>query len=181
MGPQKRRTTLPHLDAQGAARMVDVGAKPATHRVAIAEAFVRMRPSTIDALLSSDLPKGDALAVARIAGISAAKKTADLIPLAHPIPITHASIEVSPDRRAGGVHIEARIETIGGTGVEMEALVAVMTAALALYDMAKSIDRGMCIERVELVMKSGGRSGTYLRGSADDPLPRRRAKKRKRS
>jgi cyclic pyranopterin monophosphate synthase len=139
--------------------MVDIGKKAATHRVAVAEAFVRMSAKTLAAL--GELPKGDAFAVARIAGIQAAKKTPDLIPLAHPIPLTHVAVEVG--RQEEGVRIEARVETVGATGVEMEALVAASAAALAIYDMAKSLDRSMTIESVRLLHKSGGKSGTFDR------------------
>jgi cyclic pyranopterin phosphate synthase len=167
---------LVHLDEAGSARMVDVGAKPATHRVAMAEAFVRMRPEALDLLRGGQLVKGDALAVARIAGIAGSKRAADLIPLAHPIALTHAAVDVSLESE--GVRIETRVETVGSTGVELEALVAASTAALAVYDMAKSHDRGMVIERVQLLMKAGGRSGTYRRqeqrGETETELPRRR-------
>ena len=154
---------LPHLDERGMARMVDIGAKPRTHRIAVAEAFVRMKAETLELLQDGKLEKGDALAVARVAGIAGSKRTADLIPLAHPITLTHAAVDVSLEPERHGVRIESRVETVGSTGVEMEALVAAATAALALYDMAKHHDRGMVIERLELKMKSGGRSGTYLR------------------
>jgi cyclic pyranopterin monophosphate synthase len=158
-----KRKDLPHLDERGAARMVDVGEKPATHRVAIAEAFVRMKAATLELLETAALEKGDAFAVARIAGIQGAKRTAELIPLAHPLALTHVAVEIVPDRKAGGVRIETRVETTGPTGVEMEALTAAASAALSIYDMAKKHDRGMVIERVQLLMKSGGRSGTYRR------------------
>jgi cyclic pyranopterin phosphate synthase len=164
---------LVHLDEFGSARMVDVGSKPATHRVAMAEAFVRMRPEALELLRTGQLVKGDALAVARIAGIAGSKRAADLIPLAHPIALTHAAVDVSLE--ADGVRIETRVETVGSTGVELEALVAASTAALAVYDMAKSHDRGMVIERVQLLMKAGGRSGTYRRqeprGETETELP----------
>lgn len=154
---------LPHLDERGHARMVDVGAKASTHRVAVAEAFIRMLPETLRRLEAGALAKGDALAVARIAGIQAAKKAWELIPLAHPIGLTHAAVDVSLEPERGGVRVETRVETVGTTGVEMEAMVAAATAALAIYDMAKAHDRGMVVERVQLVMKSGGKSGTYRR------------------
>lgn len=154
---------LPHLDERGHARMVDVGAKASTHRVAVAEAFIRMLPETLRRLEAGALAKGDALAVARIAGIQAAKKAWELIPLAHPIGLTHAAVDVSLEPERGGVRVETRVETVGTTGVEMEAMVAASTAALAIYDMAKAHDRGMVVERVQLVMKSGGKSGTYHR------------------
>jgi cyclic pyranopterin monophosphate synthase len=154
---------LPHLDARGKARMVDVGDKPSTKRTAIAEAFVKMKPETLELLETSALEKGDAFAVARIAGIAAAKKTPDLIPLAHPIALTHVSVEVEPVHKDSGVRVEARVETTGPTGVEMEAMTAAAAAALSIYDMAKKHDRGMVIERLQLLLKSGGRSGTYRR------------------
>lgn len=157
---------LPHLDSRGAARMVDVGAKSATHRVAVAEAMVRMKPETLELLKEGALYKGDALAVARVAGIAATKRTSDLIPLAHPIGVTHAAVDVVLEPEHGRVRIETRVETIGVTGVEMEALVAASTAALALYDMAKAYDRGMVVDGLKLIMKSGGRSGTYRRKEA---------------
>lgn len=143
--------------------MVDVGDKPATKRVAIAEAFVKMKKETLELLTTHALEKGDALAVARIAGIAAAKKTPELIPLAHPILLTHVSVEIDPVPKDSGVRIEARVETTGPTGVEMEALTCAAAAALSIYDMAKKHDRGMVIERIQLLMKSGGRSGTYER------------------
>ena len=151
------------MDDHGMARMVDVGGKDSTHRIAMAEAFVRMQPSTLKLLSEGELEKGDALAVARIAGIAGSKRAAELIPLAHPIPLTHAAVQiyVEPDR--GGVRVETRVETVGVTGVELEALVAAASAALAIYDMGKAHDRGMVIENIQLVMKSGGRSGIYRR------------------
>ena len=166
--PRQVSEALPHLDARGLARMVDVGAKPATHRVAVAEAFVRMKADTIELLRAGDLYKGDALAVARIAGIAGSKRTADLIPLAHPIALTHVAVEITIEPKNDGVRIETRVETFAPTGVELEALVAATTAALSVYDMAKSRDRAMVIEGVKLVMKSGGRSGTYHREEPDD-------------
>lgn len=172
---KKPRAELPHLDERGAARMVDVGAKPATHRIAVAEAFVRMESETLALLQDSALSKGDAFAVARIAGITGAKKTSDLIPLAHPLNLTHVAVEVEPQPAEGGVRIETRVETSGQTGVELEALTAAATAALAIYDMAKAHDRGMVVERIQLLVKEGGRSGTYKR---DEPRPRRRGARR---
>lgn len=154
---------LPHLDHRGFARMVDVGTKPSTHRVAVAEAFIRMKPDTLRLLRDGSLYKGDAMSVARIAGIAGSKRTADLIPLAHPVALTHAAVDVALEPRNDGVRIETRVETRAQTGVELEALVAATTAALAIYDMAKSHDRGMVIEGVQLKLKSGGRSGTYSR------------------
>jgi cyclic pyranopterin phosphate synthase len=159
--PEEKKLT--HLDASGAAHMVDVGGKPATGRRAVARGFVRMGAEALEALESSRLAKGDALAVARVAGIQAAKRTADWIPLCHPLALTHVRVDLTPNRDRGGVLIEAEVHTIGPTGVEMEALTAVSAAALTIYDMAKALDRGMSIEQVELVEKSGGRSGDWVR------------------
>jgi cyclic pyranopterin phosphate synthase len=152
---------LPHLDADGHARMVDVGAKPDTDRVAVAEATVHLNSSTAEALFGGQLPKGDALAVARIAGIQAAKKTADLIPLCHPLALTSSQVDV--ERCDEGARITARVATTGPTGVEMEALTAASVAALALYDMIKGLERGAVIGPVQLLEKSGGRSGEWVR------------------
>ena len=161
MGNSMSEDQLPHLDRRGQARMVDVGEKEETHRIAIAEARVRMAAETVRLLTEGAVEKGDALAVARIAGIAASKKVGDLIPLAHPILITHVSVELSLEEEA--VRIEARVETHGKTGVEMEAMTAVSVAALALYDMIKKADRGARVEAVQLLEKSGGRSGTWKR------------------
>ncbi len=151
---------LSHLDEKGRARMVDVGAKPVTARVAVAEAFVRMQPATLARIVGGSIDKGEVLAVARIAGIQAAKRTADLIPLCHPLPIDVARVDFAPvgDDR---LRIEAQVGVAGKTGVEMEALTAVSVAALTVYDMCKAIDRGMCIESVAVIEKRGGRSGTF--------------------
>jgi cyclic pyranopterin phosphate synthase len=154
---------LPHLDSSGAAHMVDVGGKDETHRAAVAEAFVRLGPDTVALLREGRVKKGDALAVARIAGIAASKKTPDLIPLAHPLAITKVSVDVNVEDE--GVAITARVETRGRTGVEMEALTAASVAALSLYDMIKAYERGATIERVRLLEKSGGTRGDYRRTS----------------
>ena len=159
---------LVHLDARGQARMVDVGDKPRTRRVAVAEAFVRLGPATLDAV-ERGTAKGDALAVARIAGLAATKKTADLIPLCHPLSLTHAAVDLRIDRDRGGVRVETRVETTGPTGVEMEALTAASVAALALYDMVKKMERGATIEGVRIVFKEGGASGRWQR-SEELPL-----------
>lgn len=143
--------------------MVDVGAKPSTHRVAVAEAWVKVSEASLERLAQGTAEKGDTLAVVRLAGIQAAKRTADLIPLAHPLLLTHVAVDIQVEAAQHRVRIEARAETVNLTGVELEAMVAASTAALTLYDMLKSHDRGMVIERVQLVMKSGGRSGTYRR------------------
>ena len=152
---------LPHLDGRGEARMVDVGDKAATRRVAVAEAFVRLSEGTLSLLREGQVKKGDALAVARISGIAAAKKTADLVLLCHPLALSHVAVhaELLPD----GVRIEARAETVGPTGVEMEALTAASVAALNLYDMIKKHERGAVIEHVRLLEKSGGKSGDFRR------------------
>ena len=152
---------LPHLDAAGNAHMVDVGAKPDTRRWAVAEATVHLALETATALFGGGLPKGDALAVARIAGIQAAKKTSELIPLCHPLALT--SVEVGIEQVEEGARITARVGTTGPTGVEMEALTAASMAALSLYDMVKSVERGVEIGPVRLLEKSGGRSGEWAR------------------
>ena len=150
-----------HLDAAGEVHMVDVGGKDTTDRVATAEARVVMEPATRDRLFGGDLPKGDALAVARVAGIMAAKRTAELIPLCHPIAITSVSIEIgSVD---DGAHVQATVSTRDRTGVEMEAMTAASVAALTVYDMIKGIDRGAYLDAVRLLAKSGGRSGEWTR------------------
>lgn len=152
---------LPHLRPDGGAHMVNVGEKPDTHRVAIAEAFVRLSPDTLGRVRRAELKKGDALAVARIAGIAAVKKTPELLPLAHPLLVSH--VDVALDVTDEGVRIEARVETTGPTGVEMEALTAASVAALNLYDMVKAHERGAVLERVQLLEKRGGRSGHWRR------------------
>jgi len=154
---------LTHLDQRGQARMVDVGAKPETVREAVARGRVRMNPSTLRLITAGEAPKGDVLAAARIAGIMAAKRTGDLIPLCHPIGLDSVSVELRPDAEASTVEIEAVTRTTGRTGVEMEALTAVSVAALTLYDMVKAVDRGMVIDAVRLVRKSGGKSGLWER------------------
>lgn len=153
--------TLTHLNAKGEAHMVDVGKKPQTRRRAVARARLEAQPATVAALLAGKLGKGDALAVARVAGIMAAKKTADLIPLCHPIALTSVQIEI--DGGDDVLEVTATAETVAQTGVEMEALTAASVAALTLYDMAKAIDRGMRIAAVELVEKTGGKSGDFRR------------------
>jgi cyclic pyranopterin phosphate synthase len=153
------RTGLTHLDAEGRAIMVDVSGKPATSREAVAAGFVRMAPETLTLALSGGGRKGDVRAVAEIAGVMGAKKTSDLIPLCHPLALTKAEVVVTPGD--GGLEVTARVRTTGPTGVEMEALTAVSVACLTLYDMLKSVDRGMVIEAVRLVEKSGGASGEW--------------------
>ncbi|MFG1202973.1 cyclic pyranopterin monophosphate synthase MoaC [Xanthobacter aminoxidans] len=153
--------SLTHLDEQGAARMVDVSEKDATTREALAEGQVVMARETLDLILSGNAKKGDVLGVARIAGIMAAKRTHELIPLCHPLMLTKVEVEVSPDPALPGLHVAARAKVTGQTGVEMEALTAVSVACLTIYDMAKAADRGMRIEGIRLLEKSGGRSGHF--------------------
>lgn len=153
---------LSHIDDKGRARMVDVGAKETTQRVAVAEGFIGMERATLDLVISGQAPKGDVLAAARIAGIMAAKKTSELIPLCHPLMLTKASVEFAPSETPPGFHIRAEVSVTGQTGVEMEALTAVSVAALTLYDMLKAADRGMEISDIRLAKKSGGRSGDYV-------------------
>lgn len=160
---------LTHLDARGHARMVDVGHKAETAREAVARAEVRMAPETLERIAAGQVPKGDVLAAARIAGILAAKRVGELIPLCHPLPITRAEVDFRLVRERSAVEIEARVATVARTGVEMEALAAVSVAALTIYDMAKAVDRGMTIERVRLVRKVGGKSGTWERPGEEAP------------
>ena len=157
-----KRSKLTHLTRAGAARMVDVGGKPATRRWAVATASVEIGQEALDLIARGGLPKGDALAVARIAGIAAAKRTAELIPLCHPLPIESVEVELAPEP-PGTIVITAAVRTTGKTGVEMEALTAVSTAALALYDMCKAVNRGIRIGPIQLERKAGGRSGEYRR------------------
>jgi cyclic pyranopterin phosphate synthase len=159
--------SLSHLDEQGRARMVDVGAKAETARVATARGRVRMQPETLALVLRGGVAKGDVIAVARLAGIMAAKRTGELIPLCHPLPITSVNVDVTPDEAASALDIEATARIVGKTGVEMEALTAVSVAALTIYDMCKAVDRGMTIEAVRLVHKAGGKSGEFRREGED--------------
>lgn len=153
---------LGHLDEEGRPRMVDVGGKPRTRRVAVAEGRIRMAPATLDAIREGRTPKGDVLAVARIAGITGGKKTPDLIPLCHPLPLTSLDVELEPDPELPGIRARAVARVVGRTGVEMEALTAVATALLTVYDMAKGMDRSMALEGIRLVRKEGGRSGIWV-------------------
>ncbi len=154
---------LSHLDEKGRAKMVDVGYKDKTHRIALARGSVSMRPDTFKQIVKGSTAKGDVLAVARVAGIMAAKKTADLIPLCHPVPISFVSVEFFPEEKTSRIEIEATVKNQERTGVEMEALMAVAVAALTIYDMCKAIDRAMVIENIRLERKEGGRSGVYVR------------------
>ncbi len=150
-----------HLDADGTPRMVDVSAKPVTDRRAVAEATLRMRPEVLATLLDAGGPKGEVLTVARMAGVTAAKRTAELIPLAHPIPLDVIEIESEADRAAGTLTLRAEVRATARTGVEMEALAAAAIAALTIYDMGKALQRDIVIERVRLLEKSGGQSGDF--------------------
>jgi cyclic pyranopterin phosphate synthase len=154
---------LSHLDAQGHARMVDVAEKEVTVREAVAAGTVRMNPKVLRLIVAGQIPKGDVIAVARVAGIMAAKKTPELIPLCHPLSISSVSVECTPDEGRGIIAIEARVKVEGKTGVEMEALTAVSVAALTIYDMCKAADKGMVISDICLQQKTGGKSGTYVR------------------
>jgi len=153
---------LSHLDESGRARMVDVGAKTDTERVAVAKGEVRMRSATLNLIQAGAIKKGDVLAIAQIAGVMAAKRTADLIPLCHPLPLTQVVVDLELDPALPGVRITATARTVGKTGVEMEALTAVSVAALTVYDMAKAAEKTMKIENIRLVEKHGGRSGDVV-------------------
>jgi cyclic pyranopterin monophosphate synthase len=153
--------TLNHFDAEGRAHMVDVGAKAETHRVAVARGRISMKPETLQIILQGTAKKGDVLGVARIAAIQAAKRTADLIPLCHPISLTRVTVEWMPDVGASAVDCEATVECYGKTGVEMEALTAVSVGLLTVYDMCKAVDRGMVVAGVSVIAKTGGVSGSW--------------------
>jgi len=163
---------LTHLDEQGRASMVDVGTKDETIRKAIASGFVSMNPETLDAISEGEIVKGDVLATARIAGIMAAKRTSELIPLCHPLALTKVGVEFTLAKGSDriGVAIEATAQTVGRTGVEMEALTAVSVAALTIYDMCKAIDKAMIIEDIQLKYKSGGKSGVYTRTDENETV-----------
>jgi cyclic pyranopterin phosphate synthase len=152
---------LSHLNDKGEARMVDVSAKEVTSRTARAEGFVAMAPKTLDLILEGKAPKGDVLATARIAGIMAAKRTAELIPLCHPLPLSQVTVEFEPSRDPSGLRVEAVAKVDAKTGVEMEALTAVSIACLTIYDMCKAADRGMSFSGIRLIEKTGGRSGPF--------------------
>ena len=156
-----RARTLTHLGRGGEARMVDVSPKPATARVAVAEGRVIMAPATLDLVVRGNAKKGDVLGAARLAGIMAAKRTHELIPLCHPLPLAQVELEITPDRKLCGLVVRATAKVTGQTGVEMEALTAVAVACLTIYDMVKSVERGMRLEGIRLIEKRGGKSGTY--------------------
>ena len=163
-------TKLTHLDDKGRARMVDVGDKETTQRTAIAEGFVAMSRETLALVLDGGATKGDVLAAARIAGIMAAKKTHELIPLCHPLALSKAAVEFAPSDKPPGIYIRAEVKVTGQTGVEMEAMTAVAVAGLTIYDMLKSADRAMHLEGIRLLEKSGGRSGHYTANPAPKPV-----------
>ncbi|HRF62455.1 MAG TPA: cyclic pyranopterin monophosphate synthase MoaC [Candidatus Competibacter sp.] len=154
---------LSHFDAAGEAHMVDVGDKDVTRRVAIAEGWIRMQPGTLDRIVAGAHAKGDVLGIARIAGIMGAKRTAELIPLCHPLALTRVSVDLEPQPEHNAVRCQATVETRGRTGVEMEALTAVQVALLTIYDMCKAVDRGMTMTEIRLLEKSGGKSGAWRR------------------
>ncbi len=156
--------TLTHFDAKGQAHMVDVAAKAATHRMAIAQGRIVMNPATLAIILAGNAKKGDVLGIARVAGIMAAKKTSDLIPLCHPLALTRVAIDFTPHQDSAAIACRASVETVGPTGVEMEALTAVQIALLTIYDMCKAVDRGMTITDVCVVEKHGGKSGSFVAG-----------------
>ncbi|NDV98151.1 cyclic pyranopterin monophosphate synthase MoaC [Salipiger sp. PrR002] len=152
---------LTHFDAKGDAHMVDVSDKPVTSRIATAAAWIRMERATFDLIAEGQAKKGDVIGVARLAGIMGAKKTPELIPLCHPLPVTKVTVEITQDSELPGLQIEATVKTTGQTGVEMEALTAASTAALTVYDMVKAVDRGMEIGGLRVLLKDGGKSGRY--------------------
>ena len=158
-----RKPTLTHFDKQGAAHMVDVGAKPATHRIAVASGRITMRPETLRVVASGRAKKGDVLGVARIAAIQAAKRTPELIPLAHPLALSRVAVQFEVQEKSASIRVLARVECRGPTGVEMEALTAAAAALLTIYDMVKAIDRGMTLTDVRLEQKLGGKSGAFRR------------------
>jgi cyclic pyranopterin phosphate synthase len=155
-------STFTHFDAQGQAHMVDVAAKPSTHRIAVAGGRIEMRPETLALIESGTAKKGDVLGIARIAGIQAAKKTSDLIPLCHPLALTRVALAFETDAARCAITCQATVETVGPTGVEMEALTAVQVALLTIYDMCKAVDRGMVITGVRVMEKHGGKSGSFV-------------------
>ncbi len=160
-----RGPKLTHIGARGEARMVDVSSKTATERIAVAEGHVVMSRATLDLILKDEAKKGDVLGAARIAGIMAAKRTHELIPLCHPLAITKAAVDITPTPDLPGLLVRATVKVAGQTGVEMEALTAVSVACLTIYDMVKAVERGMRIEGIRLIEKSGGKSGLYRAGS----------------
>lgn len=171
---RRERRRLTHVSRGGRPRMVDVSAKPPTARRATAEAFVTLEQETISAIIDGQMAKGDVLTVAEMAGVMAAKRTWELIPLCHPIPLTDIVVEITPDRATGGVRIRASAATVAGTGVEMEAMTAASIAALTVYDMVKGVDRSATVSDLRLLEKSGGKSGEWRR--PEDGPPRQGAR-----
>ncbi|MCX7319476.1 MAG: cyclic pyranopterin monophosphate synthase MoaC [Hyphomicrobiales bacterium] len=159
---KSKSPALTHIDSSGEARMVDVSDKSATERIAVAEGLVIMSKASLDMIVSGNAKKGDVLGTARIAGIMAAKRTSDLIPLCHPLALTKVTIDITPDKKLPGCRVRASVKVTGPTGVEMEALTAVSVACLTIYDMIKAVERGVRIEGLHLVEKKGGKSGHYL-------------------
>jgi cyclic pyranopterin monophosphate synthase len=159
--PSKQKAALTHIDSKGEARMVDVSAKPATERMAVAEGRVIMSKATLGLILSGNAKKGDVLGTARLAGIMAAKRTSDLIPLCHPLALSKVTLDITADEKLPGCILRATVKVTGPTGVEMEALTAVSVACLTIYDMVKAAERGVRIEAIHLVEKKGGKSGHY--------------------
>src|SRR4030088_544832 len=157
--PSRDKAALTHIDTQGEARMVDVSAKPATERIAVAEGCVVMSKATLDLIVSGDAKKGDVLGIARVAGIMEAQRTSDLIPLCHPLALSKVTLDIAPDKKLPGCRVRCSVKVSGPTGVEMEALTAVSIACLTLYDMLKAAEKGMVIEAVRLVSKTGGKRG----------------------
>jgi len=157
----KQKPALTHIDASGEARMVDVSDKPATERLAVAEGRVVMSGATLELIVSGNAKKGDVLGAARIAGIMAAKRTSDLIPLCHPLALSKVTLDITPDEKLPGCFVRATVKVTGPTGVEMEALTAVSVACLTIYDMIKAVERGVRIEGIHLIEKKGGKSGHY--------------------
>jgi cyclic pyranopterin phosphate synthase len=162
--PSSSGSTLTHIDSKGEARMVDVSAKPATERVAVAEGRVIMSKATLQLIVSGNAKKGDVLGTARIAGIMAAKRTSELIPLCHPLALSKVELDITPEAKLPGCLVRATVKVTGPTGVEMEALTAVSVACLTIYDMVKAVERGIRIEGIHLVEKKGGKSGHYRSG-----------------
>jgi cyclic pyranopterin phosphate synthase len=163
--PSREKGALTHIDPKGEARMVDVSAKPATERTAIAEGRIVMSRATLELIVSGNAKKGDVLGAARLAGIMAAKRTPELIPLCHPLPLSKVTVDIVPDRKLPGCVVRATVKVTGPTGVEMEALTAVSVACLTIYDMVKAAERGVRIEAIHLVEKTGGKSGHYRAGA----------------
>ena len=163
MAAKMQQKSLTHIDAQGSAHMVDVSGKSRTERIAVAEGRVVMKRATLDMILKGNAKKGDVLGTARIAAIMAAKRTSELIPLCHPLMLSKVTVDVEPDKKLPGIVVRASVKTQGQTGVEMEALTAVSVGCLTVYDMIKAVERGVTIETIRLVEKTGGKSGSYRR------------------